>query len=74
MNTRTLIVALALLGMSGCAAPVATIDYYDLKGVVESLAGALGLDPLFEAVETPTLRPGASAARQRQSMYPAGQH
>jgi hypothetical protein len=30
MNTRTIIIALGLLGLSGCAAPVTTIDYYDV--------------------------------------------
>jgi len=30
MNTRTIIITLILMLLSGCAAPVATIDYYDV--------------------------------------------
>ena len=52
MNTRTLIIALALLGMSGCAAPLATIDYYDLNS-----ATLRKIKPI-EVIDTATLASG----------------
>ena len=40
----------------------AHLDFYDLKGVVESLLEALEVDGRFEPAEHPTLRPGATAS------------
>ena len=39
-----------------------TADFYDLKGIVEGLVSALGLESIsFEAAEHPTFRPGFTA-------------
>ena len=38
------------------------LDFYDLKGTVESLASALEVAVRFDAAESPTFRPGVCAA------------
>jgi phenylalanyl-tRNA synthetase beta chain len=40
----------------------AQLDFYDLKGVIEGLMGALHLDVSYEAAEHPTFHPGKCAA------------
>ena len=40
----------------------AAVDFYDLKGVLETLLVALHVEASFEAVEHPTLQPGRAAA------------
>ena len=37
------------------------MDFYDLKGILESLFAALHLDVRFEAADHPTYRPGRTA-------------
>lgn len=41
--------------------PAEKMDFYDLKGIVESLFAALHLDVQYEAAEHPTFRPGRTA-------------
>ncbi len=38
------------------------VDFFDVKGVVERLCGALGVDPRFEPTTLPWLAPGQAAA------------
>ncbi len=38
------------------------VDFFDAKGVVEQLCGALGVDAQFEAIGLPFLAPGQAAA------------
>jgi phenylalanyl-tRNA synthetase beta chain len=38
------------------------VDFFDIKGVIESLCGTLGIEPRFEATRQPFLAPGQSAA------------
>ena len=49
--------------LSGRAQPERELDFYDIKGALESAVEAMNLSPLeFEAAEIKHLRPGQSAA------------
>ena len=43
------------------ANPAEKMDFYDLKGIVQSLFAALHLDVKYEAADHPTFRPGRTA-------------
>ncbi len=57
------LVATGGLMLAGRAQPERDLDFYDLKGTLESAVEAMNLPPLeFEAAEITHLRPGQSAA------------
>ncbi|HEX6189564.1 MAG TPA: phenylalanine--tRNA ligase subunit beta [Pyrinomonadaceae bacterium] len=57
------LVATGGLMLAGRAQPERDLDFYDLKGALESAVEAMNLPPLdFEAAEIKHLRPGQSAA------------
>ena len=57
------LVATGGLMLAGRAQPERDLDFYDIKGALESAVEAMNLPPLeFEAAEIKHLRPGQSAA------------